>query len=68
MALVKYTIPANSDGTFQIEVVDRGNENCNNVVLQAQRMGTMLSDERTGPDCDEVHEGHADLSGGDSVV
>jgi hypothetical protein len=71
MATVKYTIPANGDGTFQIEVVDRGEENCNNILHQAQRMGTVLQDERTGPDCDEVHEGHTDGAlggGGDSIV
>lgn len=73
MATIKYTIPANGDGTFQLEVLDRGSEeNCSNVVLQAQRMGNVLSDERTGPDCDEVHEGHAEPGvvggSGDSVI
>lgn len=71
MALVKYTIPANGDGTFKIEVIDRGTENCNNIVHTAQRMGSVLSDERTGPDCDEVHEGHVDpgtVGGGDTII
>lgn len=51
---VKYII--RKDGTHTVEVLDRQGENCNTVLTQAQRMGTVLSDEVTGPDCETVHE------------
>jgi len=46
-----------TDGDVQTEVLDREGENCANALVVAQALGTVTSDERTGPDCDEVHEG-----------
>lgn len=75
MAILEYTIPPN-DSTFKVEVIDRQGENCDQAVLVAQRMGQVTNDERTGPNCDEVHEGMVDGGGlvgeggggGDSIV
>jgi hypothetical protein len=54
------------DGTVKSTVLDRQGENCEAAVRQAQNLGTILSDERTGPDCDTVHEGIVD--GGSPVI
>lgn len=49
-------------GQVVANVLDRQGENCAAAVTQAGRLGSVLSDERTGPDCDTVHEG---VGGGD---
>lgn len=74
MAILEYTIPPN-ESTFKFEIIDRQGENCDQSVNVAQRMGTVTNDERTGPNCDEVHEGIVDAGsndvgggGGDSIV
>lgn len=77
MAILEYTIPPN-ESTFKVEVIDRQGENCDHAVNVAQRMGTVTNDQRTGPACDEVHEGVVDPSaaglvgggsgGGDTIV
>lgn len=75
MAILEYTIPPN-ESTFKFEIIDRQGENCDQGVNVAQRMGIVTNDERTGPNCDEVHEGMVDGGssdvvsggGGDSIV
>ena len=49
----------NETGVIDQNILERGDENCAGAVIQAQRLGTVLSDEQTGPDCDTVHEGVA---------
>lgn len=53
------------EGNVVTEVVDRQGENCSGAVKLAQGLGTITSDEQTGPECDEVHEGMAD---GEKVI
>lgn len=55
---VKFTVKPS--GEVITEVLDRQGENCNNIHQITQKLGEELLDERTGPDCDEVHE---DISG-----
>jgi len=38
-------------------IIDREGELCSNITKLTNRMGDLVSDERTGPECDEVHEG-----------
>jgi hypothetical protein len=45
-----------TDGTIVTDVKDRQGQDCNNIKRITQLMGKELSDERTGPDCDTVHE------------
>lgn len=51
---VQFTIKPS--GKVITEVLDREGENCNTVTQITQHLGETLMDERTGPDCDEVHE------------
>ena len=44
------------DGTVISNVLDRQGENCQVSVQQASAFGAIVSDERTGPDCDDVQE------------
>lgn len=45
------------DGKVVYEVLDRDHsENCTKVSHQLVQGMSIESDERTGPDCDEVHE------------
>lgn len=52
---VEFLIPPNST-TFTTNILDREGEICDNVLQLTQALGETVSDERTGPDCDEVHE------------
>lgn len=45
------------DGRVVTEVLERQNDNCDNVHQLTQGLGHTESDEKTGPDCNEVHEG-----------
>jgi hypothetical protein len=54
---VKYQIDIAPNGKTVIEVLDRQGEDCTvktNSLIQGL---SVESDERTGPDCDDVHEG-----------
>jgi hypothetical protein len=44
------------DGSLQSEVIERGTQNCQLAVTLAEKLGTIESDERTGPDCDRQEE------------
>lgn len=52
---MKWEIRIKKNGEMVHEVLERG-ENCAKIKLFTNTMGTELSDEQTGPDCDKVHE------------
>lgn len=51
---VKFTIKKN--GEIVTEVVDRSEHLCSNVYKVTNSLGTQLSDENIGPECDYVEE------------
>jgi hypothetical protein len=44
------------DGKRILEVTDRQDQNCKEIMRIAEASGKVLSDEQTGPDCDRVDE------------
>lgn len=53
---VKATIK--KDGTMVNEVMDRQQHHCSMVYQMTRAVGTQVSDEDTGPECDTVQEVH----------
>lgn len=54
---MKYAVYCYEDGTSETEVLEREEgENCEKIKVITSAVGRELSDERTGPDCDQVHE------------
>jgi hypothetical protein len=45
-----------ADGSVQTEVLEREGQDCKIVQKLTDAIGTQVSEEITGPDCDEVHE------------
>jgi hypothetical protein len=54
---MKYEQIVSKDGKIVTNILDRQGENCGNIYHITQNMGQTVDDVRTGPDCDEVHEG-----------
>lgn len=54
---MRYEQIVDKEGKIVTNILDRQGENCNNIYKVTQNMGETLDDVRTGPDCDEVHEG-----------
>lgn len=52
---LKYTIT--TEGVLTMEVLDREGESCSTSLQMAQHLGTVVSDEKTGPDESTVFEG-----------
>lgn len=53
---MEFEVRIKKDGTRTHEVLQReAGENCQ-MIRQFDGGGVVLSDEQTGPDCDEVHE------------
>jgi hypothetical protein len=44
------------DGTVVTEVLEREGQNCKEVLKVTERLGSKVSEEITGPDCDTVRE------------
>ena len=54
---MKVQVDIRRDGKVVVEVLERAeNENCTAVTGQLTQGLSIESDERTGPDCDTVHE------------
>lgn len=54
---MRFQVDIKPDGKVLYEVLERGsNENCTTVSHRLVQGMSVESDERTGPDCDEVHE------------
>jgi hypothetical protein len=57
MATSKWEHIIKEDGTVVTTVLERGDVECSVVQRQAtNNLGRELSHERTGPECDDVHE------------
>lgn len=54
---MKYEQIIDKQGAIVTNILDRQGENCSNIYRITQNMGETTDDVRTGPDCDEVHEG-----------
>lgn len=52
---MKWETRIKKNGEVVTEVIERG-QNCANIKIFTSQLGREMSDERTGPDCDEVHE------------
>lgn len=48
------------DGTVTTEVLDREGQDCKEVYKLTENIGKRISEETTGPDCNDVHEHIAD--------
>ena len=44
------------DGQIVTSVIERGNSECSHVKQFTGGLGCEISDEQTGPECDNVHE------------
>ena len=57
MGLVKWEHIVRKDGEIVTNILERGGVECSQISQHAtQGLGKELSDERTGPECDDVHE------------
>jgi hypothetical protein len=56
MAAMAFDVFIKQDGTVVTEVVDRGEHLCSNIYKVTNSVGTQLSDENIGPECDKVEE------------
>ncbi len=54
--IVKATIKKSPAGLVVTEVMDRQQHLCSTVYTVTRALGTQLSDEDTGPECDTVQE------------
>ena len=53
---MKFKFIVKTDGKIVTEVLDREGQQCSDILKVTQSLGTMLSDEHTGPECDRVEE------------
>lgn len=53
---MKYSAIIKQDGTIETEVIDREGTQCSKLRQFVGGVGQIVSDEQTGPECDEVHE------------
>ena len=51
-----YSATIKQDGTITTEVIEREGTQCSKLLQFVGNVGVVLSDEETGPECDEVHE------------
>lgn len=51
-----YSVVIQKDGQVVTEVVERQGTQCTKLQQFVGGYGQILSDEQTGPECDEVHE------------
>ena len=56
---MKLEFIVNKKGNIVTNNLDRQGEKCSNVYRITQNLGDTVSDEETGPECDEVHEGES---------
>lgn len=57
MAIVKVEYLIKEDGTVVHTILERGNVECSRIKqFGTEGIGTEMSDEQTGPECDDVHE------------
>ena len=53
---MKFDVFILPDGEVIYEVTERGSQQCSTILKVAQTIGTVTSDEVTGPEGDKVHE------------
>jgi len=53
---MKFEVLIDPKGNVQHHVLERGDQNCSDLVKIAQLAGTVTADEHTGPECDSVSE------------
>ena len=53
---MKYQVDIMEDGTIVTEVLDRQDQICENIKKITNAVGTEMSDEHIGPECDKVEE------------
>ena len=53
---MKFKWIVKADGKVVTEVIDREGQLCSDMLKVTQNLGTMISDEHTGPECDRVEE------------
>jgi len=51
-----YAATIKQDGTITTEVIEREGTQCSKLLQFVDSVGVVISDEETGPECDEVHE------------
>jgi hypothetical protein len=54
----KWELIIEKNGRIVTTVLDRGAAECSRVRQFTNNLGRELSDEQTGPECDDVHERH----------
>ena len=56
MSLYRGEMTFRVDGTFVEETLDRGEQSCSSITRISTTMGTVISEETTGPENDRVEE------------